>query len=408
MALTALLNFAYNVWCARSLGRAHYADLAAALGIVAILAYALNPLALVMAQLASVFHTTGDSSRVVWLYHAMQRRLRSATLLALIPAIPLALAAAWVFRFETSTNLFLAVGMVAVLLPLAVTRATLRATRKLGSFTLGLVVEAFARLALGAGFLLISPTASSALAAYLIASLVIYLAQDSALRKSWRGMDASEQSVKPWNGLIVPGWALLIWYAFAQNTDLLIVKSLADREDAGVYAAAATVARSLMMVLTLPLDAVLLPRLGSSPGRPRAAAAPVALLFFAVWIPPVAASVFFPDAIVNLVFGPAFAGAASLLPWLVIASMCMSASYLTGQALLFIRNRAFLFFAFAALALEIGLIILVAGDASLTVRTVLAAQAAIAVGMMVLWTRASADREREERAFRVQGGERDS
>ncbi len=379
----------YNAWCARALGSAQYADFAAALGIVAILGYALNPLALVTAQLASGFFARGQIARVEALYRAMQQRLALAITIAAIPAIPLAFVAAGLFRFGSRTVLLFAGLMVAVLLLLAITRATLRATQRFGAYTGGLVGESVARLALGVPLLWISPTASYALAAYLASAASILLVHDRALRRSWSGEHSSQKIVPAWDGLIGPSWALLIWYAIAQNADLLIIKSLAAGGDAGIYAAAATIVRSLMMVLTLPLDAVLLPRLGAAPERPRAVAWSVGRLFLALWIPPVAALVLFPRPIITLAFGPSFAAAAPLVPWLAVAAMCMSGIYLTGQALLVLRERRFLIPVFGGLALEVALLVRLAGDLYLTSRTVFAVQGALAFGAALLWMHAS-------------------
>ena len=195
VGLTAILSFGYNVWCARQLGAAHYADFAAALGIVAILGYAMNPLALVTAQLASRYAAAGNIEWVATLYRAMQRRLGVAIFVAAVLLAPLASSVAAVFRFSSWNIVAIAGSMVAILLLLAVARTTLRSLQRFTAYTRGLVGESMLRLGVGIPLIWLAPTAPSALAGYILASAAVLIIHDRMLRRSWRGL-TKKRSVK--------------------------------------------------------------------------------------------------------------------------------------------------------------------------------------------------------------------
>jgi O-antigen/teichoic acid export membrane protein len=392
--LATLLGFTYNVWCGRRLGVQQYADLAAALAIAGVLAYALNPLGLVTSQLASRLFGIGDLAAIRRLYVAMQNRTLRGIAIASILVLAVTLIGTPLLQFQSRWIPFLTYLVVSVLLLLGLARGTLRALHRFGTYVRGLVAEAVLRLGVGIPLVWLSPGAPQALIGYVASAAAVLAFHERAVRRLPQEGADGDRGAADTGRLVGAAWALLLGYALGQNLDLLVVKSVASRSDAGSYAAAWTLARGLM-VLTMPLDALLLPRLGTA-RRPGDALARMGLLFGLLWVVPVAVIAAAPGRIIIALFGGSYAEAAPLLPWLATATMLLSLTYLTGQALLFLQSRQFLVTLFAGMIIEFALIAWADGDLPATVRAVVLAQAfIIAANFLWLMRALSGDRVTE-------------
>jgi O-antigen/teichoic acid export membrane protein len=383
--LAALLSFVYNIWCGRRLGVQQYADLAAALAIAGVLAYALNPLGLVTSQVASRLFGLGHLAGIRSLYLSMQQKTLRGVALASVLVLAMTLFDTPLLRFDSRWIPLLTYLVVSVLLLLGLARGTLRALHRFGTYMRGLIAEAVLRLGVGIPLVWLSPGAPQALIGYAASAAAVLAFHDRSIR--WLPQEAAreDRGGSDTGRLVGSAWVLLLGYALGQNLDLLVVKTLASRSEAGSYAAAWTLARGLM-ILTMPLDAVLLPRLGTA-RRPADVLGRMGLLFGALWVVPAAVVVAAPSLIVGALFGESYAEAAPLLPWLAMATMLLGLTYLIGQSLLFLQDRGFLITLFAGLLLEFALIARADGDLAATVRAVVAAQALIVVASFFFLTR---------------------
>jgi O-antigen/teichoic acid export membrane protein len=157
----------------------------------------------------------------------------------------------------------------------------------------------------------------------------------------------SEHHERPLRQLIGRAWApvaALALIAVLQNIDVIVVKHVADKDQAGAYAAAAVIAKGVIWV-AVGLGLYLLPeaarrtRMGMD-ARP-VLVRTLALIAF-VSIPAVLLYVVAAEPLLTAIFGPAYADGASALPVLAIAMSLLACAYLSVQYLLALERANFL------------------------------------------------------------------
>jgi O-antigen/teichoic acid export membrane protein len=156
-----------------------------------------------------------------------------------------------------------------------------------------------------------------------------------------------EHHERPLRELIGRAWApvaALALIAVLQNIDVIVVKHVADKDQAGAYAAAAVIAKGVIWV-AVGLGLYLLPeaarrtRMGLD-ARPVLVRTLTLVVF--VSAPAVLLYVVAARPVLTAVFGQAYASGAGALPVLAIAMSLLACAYLSVQYLLALERANFL------------------------------------------------------------------
>lgn len=136
----------------------------------------------------------------------------------------------------------------------------------------------------------------------------------------------------------------LTLFAIIQNADVIAVGHYFSSTLSGAYAQAAVAAKGIIWV-SIGLGLYLLPeaaREASEGGNPRHLLGKTSGLLMVVALPILAIFTFFPETVLELVFGDRATLARDALPWLTAAMSFLALTYLALQFLLALGHRAFL------------------------------------------------------------------
>jgi glycosyltransferase involved in cell wall biosynthesis/O-antigen/teichoic acid export membrane protein len=156
-----------------------------------------------------------------------------------------------------------------------------------------------------------------------------------------------EHHERPLRQLLGRAWApvaALALIAILQNIDVIVVKHVADKDDAGAYAAASVIAKGVIWV-AVGLGLYLLPE-AARRTRMGVDARPVLVrtlvLVGVVAAPAVLLYIVAAEPLLTAVFGEAYASGAGALPVLAIAMSMLACAYLSVQYLLALERASFL------------------------------------------------------------------
>ncbi len=307
---------AFHVVTGRGLGPAGFGLLAAFLAIVniaAIGASALqNSVAVVSALPAQ--HTPGVAQRQRW----MDSAVVEAVVLGGIASAAVVLAAPYL-AVELNTSV-LAVNMAALtMIPsflLSVALGRLQGTGRALAVSAYSTGSQLLRVALAGTVLLVGLGAVSVLASVLVAIAA------AALIATWhaRGVRLPVGS-KAFSRKSVVLILLTLAFAWLTNIDVVLVRSGTTDDVSGSFAAAAVLAKTMLLVPTT-LSLYLLPRFAARNSNKDAVRFGVIVVLATVLVSGLAMAVgvsLFGDVLVRVLFGASFAPAAHLLPWLAVA-----------------------------------------------------------------------------------------
>jgi O-antigen/teichoic acid export membrane protein len=228
---------------------------------------------------------------------------------------------------------------------LCVQRGALQGLQRYRWVGYSLVGEAMMRLLCG---LLLYAVGAGVTGAFLGTALSIGIVAGALMLPLLRAAGPhSEHHERPLRELIGRAWApvaALALIAVLQNIDVIVVKHVANKDDAGAYAAAAVIAKGVIWV-AVGLGLYLLPeaarrtRMGQD-ARP-VLVRTLALIAF-VSIPAVLLYVVAAEPLLTGIFGEAYASGASALPVLAIAMSLLACAYLSVQYLLALERANFL------------------------------------------------------------------
>lgn len=354
----AVLSLLYLAVAGRFLGPAEYSDFAAAVSLATLLAVALGALTPITSILSARYVADGQPARVRGLVRKLLRIVLAGAVLLFAISIVAGPYIARGLQLRSAGVLSAAILVYAGIAAASVIRAALRGSQRYGAYGSGVVAEAAVRLAAGVALLLIAKAAVLAVLPYAIGTFVASVVGLRVLRS----LDPESQPValSEVTALLGPTALLVVSMAVFQNIDVLLVKRFFSAGEAGVYGAAAGLARTMSLLL-MPLETLLLPRLSYLVQRREDAVRPMAkltmlfLLFAAV---PLLLFWLVPRLIVTMVFGTAYESAAPLLLPLAAAVLLLYLTYVAGQALISV-GRPGPAYAFAvAVAVEVTLVTL--------------------------------------------------
>ncbi|MGH9456547.1 MAG: lipopolysaccharide biosynthesis protein [Thermoanaerobaculia bacterium] len=333
--VAALLAFAWSVVAARILGPAGFGDYSTAVLIATVLA-AFWPFGLITAQLSARF-----AARKQWPKIAGLLRLARRTLLPAAAVVALALGAVLVLlrdplHYRSPLPLFAAAGLWLALAVVTIPKNAIRALGLWTSYSWFAALEPGLRLAAGAAVLAVLPTPAAAVCAWAAASAVIAVAAGRILPRHLPAPAAVRLDPRRLWSLAAPAVLILTLSTSWQFFDLLIVRWRFGAEPSGVFGAAHTLARTIL-VLGMTLDVLFVPLLSRAGLRGTEAARTVARLFGTyalVALPLLAILAFAARPVVSILFGSTYLAAAPIAFPLAVATFFTYGSAVVAQGLL--------------------------------------------------------------------------
>lgn len=249
------------------------------------------------------------------------------------------------------------------------------------------------RVAVGVVLVGLGAGAAGAIAAQPAAAGVVALAGLAMLGpRIRRGRPVADAPVAEAAPPIEPLPVILALFAFAALTqmDAILVKSLFSAEAAGQYAAAVTLGKIILMLPTA-ISTVLLPRVTRAFTLQQDSGAIMWLSLALVALPcglVAAAYAFWPDAILGVVLGDQYAVSGAVLGILGGAMTFRALTNVWLNYYLSIRQNTFLYAMLAAVALQLGWVILFHGSLVQVVSGLLGAALLLNVAGVILFRRA--------------------
>jgi O-antigen/teichoic acid export membrane protein len=351
-------GFAYHAIAGRILGPELYGEVASAIAAYTILSTPYFVLVLVLAHCAATLLTERDPAGIRAL------ALRTSAWMALPGAALVGLAVA----FAGPAAAFLQLGSplpmvwlgmaVAVTWQLAIPRALLQGMQRFGALSLNLTVEMVARSGSMLGLLLAGFAVAGGTAALLVGALLSLGLGVGALRDVLVAPAGGRARLGGLAGLSISAAAGTVGVLLLYNLDVVLAKHFLDAQGAGLYGGLNKVA-GIVFFLTLSVSQVMFPtvveavRAGRHPGRLLLLSG---LLLCLLSLVPLAAFTGEPRLVVGALFGPAFEGAAPLLPLAGLIGLGLSLDNLLIQFFVALRDRWFIPVLLAGCALEAVLI----------------------------------------------------
>lgn len=393
--VTAALNLAYTIYVGKVLGPDAYAVFVSTLAVIYLCTIPSGPTNSAIARFVAGFAGPDSRGRTLYLVRGLGRFVARWGAVGMVAGIVLAIPLASVLRFPSPRPLQVAMVVAFLSVLLSVFRGWLRGLQDFAGYSVNLAAEAIVRLAAGVAALALVATATSAVTAYVAAVVAVLALSWWQLRPQRRGVVAEAFPIADVKRFTGPMLLFTLGNAAFQNLDMLMVKGMFATHEAGLYAAAITLAKPIG-VLFMPFHTLSLPMLSAVRARRQSTwsmLARVAAAYAALAALPIAAFAIAGEAIVALLFGDAYAGAAPLLVPLAVAQVLIHLTILIGQDFAAANRFRFLGIYFAGLVVEVAAIALFARQLGAVPMVVLAA-AALTLLAVVARLRVVASRER--------------
>jgi O-antigen/teichoic acid export membrane protein len=385
---TAVFSLLWIAYAGRVLGPEEAADFLAAAALLTTLATAAAPVNGTVTRFAGLLAARDDLAGVRRLGETMVRAVARYGIVALVAGALLLVPLRQLLDFR-SVGPPAAALLIAFLIVLAgVPRGMLRGVRRFTALSANTVAESVARLIAGVGLLAFRATPLMALGAW-VAGLGVALAVAPAqLRFLPAAAEGAEVDRDTLARFTAPMFVLAATAAALAGIDVLLVKALLPRTDAGLYAAAAALSRAVAVLLT-PFRIHALPLMVASDANSGSAIAALGRLlgrFALLSALPLALLLFLPEPLMRLVYGEAFAGAAVVLPWLTLLVIINSVTVLVTQAFVARGRFRFLGIYVACLVAQVTAIALRHGSGLEVAKLALGCQAVCLVMLVtMLW-----------------------
>jgi glycosyltransferase involved in cell wall biosynthesis/O-antigen/teichoic acid export membrane protein len=383
----------YTIVCARVLGTSGYGSLAALVSAFLILSVPGSALQMTVAREVSRAVAAGETHPAAGIWGWL-RTLGVVMVVATAASILLrSLVAHAIGVADLPWAASTAIPAGCLWLILSVQRGALQGLQRYRLVGFSLVGEAIVRLATG---LLLVAAGAGVTGAFLGTALSLAAMAALLTVPLLRAAGPhSEHRERPLRELIGRAWApvaALALIAILQNIDVIVVKHVAEKHTAGVYGAAAVIAKGVIWV-GIGLSLYLLPE-AARRTRMGVDARPVLVrtlaLVAAVSIPAALLYVVAARPVLIIVFGHKYASGASALPVLAIAMSLLACAYLSVQYLLALERANFLW-ALAVAAIAEPLVLQAIGSRLTAVAVgLLAVQAFLALVVLSLGFRSAA------------------
>ena len=358
--ITAILTIGYIIYAGRVLGPAEYADFSAGLSVIYLFSVALSPVTPTIARLVARCFVRRDFASIAALRSAVLSRLLVAIAIAGVVSFACSRLIARALHFRTTTTVLLSFLAALLFAFLSVDRGVLHGLMRFRTYNVNTVLEAIIRAGGAVLFIHYATNATSALASYALALIIAELAIALPFEREWRNIDGGRVDRREVLRLTLPMIVLMLAIAVFQNADVLAVKRWFHATDAGVYGAASAVARAFGVIF-VPLYVLARPLLAGAheQGRPiRKLTLELCAIFLALGALPLAVFFLWPQRIMTLLYGPAYASAGPLVARLGGVAIITYTALMLVQALISVADFRFLIVYGGGVILQIAALVL--------------------------------------------------
>lgn len=387
--IATALGLVFSAVAGRLLGPERGADFFGAVSLVAFCQIALGPINTTVARFCARYLGESSPGKVHSLYRAVLRRVIVVGAIGIGLALLATPLIRWVLRFDSSGPVIAALLTLYVTFVLSVARGTLRGLQAFVSLNVNNIAEALVRLTLGLLLLLMSRSATVAVAAYFSGTLIAALLGHMQVSAMVGGHDRERVDGKEIVAFTLPVFAMTLIAAGFQNVDMLLVKSLFSDAEAGLFGASHTLSRTMGALVT-PFNTLVLPLVARMHGEGESVAGPmlrVVSYFLLLAAVPLAAFALVPDLVMTTLFGADFEAAGALLFPLSVARLAGHTAHLGALACAALGRFRFLYFYGAGFFAQVVLLVMFHGSPEAVVRVALVSQLGtmLAVGGYLLW-----------------------
>jgi O-antigen/teichoic acid export membrane protein len=300
----------------------------------------------------------GDIAAVASLRRAVVLRLTIAIVVLAVVFLVFATPLARALHFRATSTLLISFAAALLFALLSVDRGVIHGLMRFRTHNVNTVLEAVIRA--GGAILLLqrSRTSTAALISYAVALLVAEGVIAGMFAREWRRVAPAPVDWSEVTRLILPMIVLMLAIAIFQNADVLAVKRWFAPSDAGVYGAASAMARAFGVIF-VPLYVLAGPLLTGAhdSGRPiRGLTLQLTGVFLALSTIPLLLFLIWPERIMTLLYGPAYAAAGPLVARLGGVAIITFTALMLAQALISVADFRFLaVYGFGAIAQVIAL-----------------------------------------------------
>jgi len=374
-SLVSVLNFAFNVSMARMLGPARFGHVTAAVTILMLASAITLAFQLVCAKFVARNDTLGEKVSV---YRSLRGK---AWVVSLGVGFALLIAQKPVSSYLHIPDPWLmpvlAIG-IAAYVPLGVRRGAMQGVCLFGKLSGNFIIEALAKLVIAVVLVALGYGVMGAVGAISGSILAAFFFPRMSSQFNARPMTA-HQPASFSEGM--QATVFFVGQVIINNIDILLVKHFFAPELAGVYAAVALVGRVLYFAAWSVVSAMFPISAAAKPRQEDANVILVPLLFvLAISILFIMAASFFPDLIINTIFGGRFSESGSLLTLYASATglYALSVVLMTYEMSRRIANTGWLQLLFS------GVLVLAIGIFHNTLRQVIVVQIVLMAALLML------------------------
>ncbi len=270
--VTHVTNLLFQMVMMRRLSVVEYGAMAAMLGLAAIVSTPLDAVRTGAAHFAARLCQSGRPDRIVKLVFGWGRATAGVAILILLAGLVFGRPGAAFFQLDSPALIMISALGMAVLIFTPLLVGALQGMQAFGSLAALWICWGAVRLAVGTALVcLVSATAFAALSAHAIGALAGVLAGAAGLavflRRDSAATDISEpcppeRSASGGAAYLIKSLIVLLSYSVLMTADISMVKHFFEPGEAGVFARAATVGRSIIF-LPMPVAMAMFPKVVS-------------------------------------------------------------------------------------------------------------------------------------------------
>jgi len=359
--VSAALTLGYIIFVGRALGPIEYADFSASLSLIYLFAVALTPITPTLSRIVAMLAVRENWAAIRGVRGDVMHRAGMWLGGFAIVGLAVSPLLARVFKFQSPITFSLAIVAALFFALLSIDRGVLQGLMRFRQYNLNILIESSVRC-FGAIllFIVIRKSTNLALASYVVAIVIAEATLSLRLRREWRTTERQPADWKQISRLALPMFGLMICVAIFQNVDMLAVKRWLTPAESGLYGAATALAKGfgVLFVPLYVLSGPILSALHESQRRLLGTILRFEAWFLALCAVPLFLYAVLPDAILRLLYGEAFMGAAPLLLPLAGISIITHSALMFAQLLITVHDFRFLrVYAVMCAAQIVGLII---------------------------------------------------
>lgn len=362
VGLSSLLSLGFVGYSGRILGASQSADLFTFIYIIYALTTLFTPMSTASARFSSIAFAREETYRISLITSWLKQKLYYAYVLLFVPAL-------LIFFILKPAN------QGGLLFPLSITIATsllvnivninrgaIRAQQMYSTQAINQSLEAFIRLGLGLLLVTTLMSVSSSLFAFLIASFISLILTQHVISPKYKTKEHHLTSEDKHSIYIfmLPILAVAVTNMGYQNAAIPLTRLFFSASDTSYFSAAATVAR-IIYAFSLPLILFILPYIIHRQylGKDISKSVPrIISIFLLISIPFLGALWFWPDHIINLIYGPEFIEASPMLFLLGLAAFLNALAFIIIHILIALNETSVLILYVCSYLLELVVIFL--------------------------------------------------